>query len=366
MCCKIYIICCMLMLIKNKKLIVLILSIICFCMNVSLVSAAANSDCAGFAIMSYSNGWWENSFPIVDVSRWTNSNKYSRFLTVEQQLAIIDKESLNTAMLNLKKYCCENELWWLSMTLKTCSKDKEFYNDNTIDSPYLFDHLFDVEMRRLSWLTGEYDIYKKIEMWSDDKWLEWRGLINEHAEDASGANPQVIMDKYKEFWKPSPPNLWYDISEKLDATFWSNSDDIFLAYVSGQWWSWESESVAEAFRNYNNWTLYDRYNNACAITEYLYALLDLWVSSQDKSKVINNISKWVCNQIVKEQLENENAYVQVIILQSGNLFLRNYRQWYISYLHGRTQNLQKIWSDATDRFLDIVRGVPHLVKTCVK
>lgn len=342
------------------------LFLISLCMNVSWV-LADKSDCGVFATMSYKNSWWNDGFHIVDSSWWTDGNIYSNFMSTEQQLAIINKESLSTAMLNLKKYCCEKWIWWPGVTdTNTCDNDKELYNDNIIDSPYLFDHLFDVVMRRLSGLTGEYDIYTKLEMWSDDKGLEWRAWLNSQAENLSWANPQIISDKYEEFWKKSSPDLWYDITEKIDETFKDNSDDIFLSYVSGQWGSKDSESVAEALKNYDKWTLYDRYNNACAVTQYLYALLNLWADSDDRSRIVYTLSKWTCNQIVKNQIESESSYVQVTILQAGNLFLQNYRQWYISYLYGRAQNLQKIWSDATDRFLDVVRGVPHLVKTCGK
>lgn len=345
---------------KLNKILIIPVVLCGFLFNFSL---ADNSDCGTFAVMDYSKN---SSFSAVDNSRWTDYNKYSKFLSIEQQKAIIDKESLNTAILNLKKYCCENGLWGLSLDAKTCKDDKVFFNDNIIDSPYLFDHLFDVEMRRLSWLTGEYDIYKKTNMWSDDKWLEWRAWINEQAENVSWANPQIIINKYKEFWQPSSPSLWYDISKNVGTTFWDLSDDSFLTYVSGQWESQESTGVAEALKNYDKWTLYDRYNNACAITEYLYALLDLSWSSDDKRRVINNVSEWVCNNIVKGQIQNESSYVQVVILQAGNLFLQNYRQWYLSYLYDRGQNLQKIWGDSTEKFLDVVRGVPNLVKNCVK
>lgn len=363
------------MLRKNKKLIILMLSIFSVCINVSLVSAV-KTDCSEFAIMSYSScDQWDNGFWIVDSSRWTNANKYSNFLSIEQQLAIIDKESLNTAMLNLKKYCCEKGVWWLSMEYDTCNDDKEFYNENVIDSPYLFDHLFDVIMRRLSGLTGENDIYMSLEMWSDDKWLEWRGWLNSQAENLSWANPQIIIDKYNEFWQPSPPQLKYDIAEKVGLTFREKSDDAILQYVSGQWWTgeylgqvWtgESELVAEAIKNYDKWTLYDRYNNACAITQYLYTLLNLSVESEDKGNMVRILSQWTCDEFIKNQINNENAYVQIVILRSGNLFLQNYRQWYVSYLYGRAQNLHKIWRDSANKFLDVVRGVPHLVNTCVK
>ena len=335
-------------------------------MNISQVFAD-KSDCWTFAAMSYSNSTSaDNWFQIINLSWWTDSNRYSNFLSNEQQINIIDKESLNTAMLNLKKYCCEQELWWLSASFETCKKDKTFFNDNVIDSPYLFDHLFDVVMRRLSGLTGESDIYTETSMSSDAKWLEWRSWINEQAENISWANPQIIINKYQQFWQPSSPQSWYDISEKLNTTFWGLSDQDFLTYVSGQWWTVESSNVAKALKNYENRTLYDRYNNACAITQYLYTLLDLWVTSEDKIKIINQLSNNQCSEVIKKQIDNENTYVKLVILQAWNLFLQNYRQWYFSYLQDRTETLQTTRKNISDKFLDVVRGVPHLVRSCVK
>ena len=335
-------------------------------MNISQVFAD-KSGCWTFAAMSYSNSTSaDNWFQIINLSWWTDSNRYSNFLSNEQQINIIDKESLNTAMLNLKKYCCEQELWWLSASFETCKKDKTFFNDNVIDSPYLFDHLFDVVMRRLSGLTGESDIYTETNMSSDAKWLEWRSWINEQAENISWANPQIIINKYQQFWQPSSPQSWYDISEKLNTTFWGLSDQDFLTYVSGQWWTVESSNVAKALKNYENRTLYDRYNNACAITQYLYTLLDLWVTSEDKIKIINQLSNNQCSEVIKKQIDNENTYVKLVILQAWNLFLQNYRQWYFSYLQDRTETLQTTRKNISDKFLDVVRGVPHLVRSCVK
>ena len=345
---------------------ILIVPILLSCSILNLVSAD-NSDCGTFATMSYSNSdWWDNGFWIVNLSRWTDSNKFSNFMTKEQQLAIIDKESINTAILNLKKYCCEKNLWWLNYSLDTCKQDKVFFNDNIIDSQYFFDHLFDVVMRRLSGLSGEYDIYTKTNMSVDSLGWEWRSWIVWQAENVSWVNPQIIIDKYQEFWHPSAPQLWYDVSNNINTSFWDLSDQDFLLYVSGNWWSQESKDIADALKNYDNWTLYDRYNNACAITQYLYALLDLWLSSEDKNRTINNLAKWYCKQATKSQIDNENLYVKLVILQAGNLFLQNYRQWYISYLYDRSKILTDTWRNITNKFLDVVKGVPHLVHTSVK
>jgi hypothetical protein len=45
----------------------------------------------------------------VDQIRETTDYPYTNFLTIEQQKAIITKDDLNTALLNLKKYCCSKE-----------------------------------------------------------------------------------------------------------------------------------------------------------------------------------------------------------------------------------------------------------------
>ena len=158
----------------NKIIITLVISLCC----INCITFWDNSDCWKFSELQYKQKWaWDNGFRIVDLSWWTNDNIYSNFLTIDEQLKIIDKESLNTALLNLKKYCCTNQLWWMTEQSETCQNDKEFYNENALDSPYLFDHIFDVIMRRLTWLTWENDIYTKTNMTVDEKWQERRARI---------------------------------------------------------------------------------------------------------------------------------------------------------------------------------------------
>ena len=313
-------------------------------------------DCWGFATMSYKQKW-TNWFNVVTQSRNTNENKYSNFLSKEEQNAIIDNESLNTAMLNLKKYCCENELWWLTQKSKTCIDDSVFFNDSALESPYLFDHLFDVIMRRLSGLTWEKNLYEKTNMTVDDKGTEWRARITEKAENTWGATPQIIINQYLETRKQSPSNSWYNISSKIYGSF-SKKDNEFLTYVSWQWESEESKGVAEAIKKYSEWTLYDRYINACAMTEYFYSLLNLNIDSSDRRTTINRVSNWVCHNKVQTQINAENAYVKLVIQQSSNLFLINYIEWYMDYLRGRSDNVRSKHNKILNNFLDIVNAIP--------
>lgn len=329
----------------------------------SFVSATDNSDCWTFGILSYQQDWWTNSFRIVDQVRETENYNFTKFLTLEQQKAIITKNDLNTAILNLKKYCCTIELWWLSQNDKTCKNDKTFFNPNSLDSPYLFDHIFDVIMRRLNWLSGDNNIYTNMTL--DDKWSERRNWINEKATSTWGTPPQTIIEKYKNFWEQSPGELWYNIKEKIYPIIgmW-NSD--FLSYV---WWLWNSEdslSVSNALTKYNERSLYDRYINACALSSYFYTLLNLWPNSEDKNKVIQVISNLSCDNVLQKQIIWENKYTSLVSQNSSNLFSSNYINWYTEYLSKRQTILEDLWTKSKDRRLDNIRAIPCLQRKCTK
>ena len=352
---------------KNTKKIITSLIILCWSfLCIANANNSTTSDCWTFASLSYNDGW----FDIVNLTRWTAENQYTNFLTIDQQLAIIDTGSLNTAMLNLKKYCCENQFWWQTQQSDICKNDKEFFNNNALDSPYLFDHLFDVIMRRLIWLTGENDIYINTNMSVDKKWEERRARISEESLNITWSNPQIIIDKYQEVRKQSPSTAWYNIKDKIHKTFWDLSDSQFLTYVS---WKWgnneneksESQQIAEAFKKYNEWTLYDRYDNACALAEYFYALLDVWVQSSDRYEIRSRLSNWYCNTMINQVIQDENSYVREVIQRESNLFIKTYVKEYLSYLQDRTNTLKDTRSKSKDRRLDVVRAVPKLIKKCV-
>ncbi len=346
-----------------KKILIIPAFILWFIINFSLAETDF-SDCGIFASLSFNNGNW---FDIVNWARETENNNRSNFLDIDQQKAIIWKSDLNVAMINLKKYCCEHELWWLEYQSKTCQDDKDFFNNNAPDSRYLFDHIFDVTMRRLSWLTWEHNVYPK--MTEDNQATQWRARITKKAENLSGSDAQSIINEYTTHWKQSPSK--YNITNEIYWKF-QDSYENFLTYVS---WKWESKNndstawkkVAEALKQYNQRTLYDKYINACAITEYFYSLLAIptWKYT-DRDRILKRLANWSCDKIVATQIDWENTYVQLIVQRSSNLFLSNYVEWYMWYLYDRETKLKNLRKNSTDRFLDVVRAIPHLVKKCVK
>lgn len=354
-----------------KTWLLSILIITCSC----LTTFAKFSDCELIASQKYTQEESSiNQFNIISQTWGTGTNKYSNFLDINTQLAIIDTGSLNTAILNLKKYCCYNKLWWLSMKSETCKVDQKFFNDNALDSPYLFDHLFDVEMRRLYGSTWTNNIYTKTNMQVDSawelNWSWWRARIDDKATDLSWANTQEMIDKYKRFWTKTP-NSKYDIASEIEEAF-SKSNHDFLTYTSGQWSSdkkWESVKIANALKEYEKRTLYDRYNNACAISEYLYALLTVWLpngSITDKNTVIHQLSKNSCRNNVKSFIEAETAYTKYSIQLASNKLLNTYIDTYKEYLDGRSKTLTSIRRNSADRFSEVVKAVPKLVSRCSK
>lgn len=347
---------------------ILMFSAIFGCCLLNFTLAQDLTDCWIFANEVYSVNKW---FPVVD-QRWEVDNWHgSNFLTIDQQKLIFTKNDLNTAILNLKKYCCEKNLWWLSMNSSTCDLDKASFNSNVMDSQYLFDHIFDVMMRRLNWLTGDENIYKSNENKEvDDKWKERREFMNDKAEDLSWSDAQSIIDKYQEYWSKSKPNLWYDITDEFKRTFAGGTEDQdFLRYVA--WENGDESSkvygkAALAMQNYDKWTLYDRYSNVCALSKYFYSLLNELKGSTDRGTIIDRLAHWACEDLVQSQIENENKYVQTIIQNSANLFTENYIEWYFQYLYDRSTKLKAMWKNAENRWVDVIRAVPYLLKTCVK
>lgn len=330
----------------------LIIPIILSCFSIGLVWAVGcNSDCECFALQT----WWQGWFNVVNNSREINSIYLSDFLTIGEQKEIITKNDLNTAMMNLKKYCCRTKEWWSDYD--TCKDDDIYFNDNSLNSPYLFDHLFDVIMRRLNWLTGENDIYKKTDMSVDALWKEWRDWINEQAESTGWSTPQTIFNKYSQIWNQSSPELGFDIASDVYSRF-SQTNKNFLDFI-------KNSKVANALKNYKDWTLSDRYSNSCALAEFFYVLLSEWFAPASKTQTVHRLSNWnSCNIIIRKQIDGENKYVQLVARRASNLFISNYLEWYISYMYERQQDLQKLWRDSTDRFIDVARGVPCLQKKC--
>ena len=266
---------------------------------------------------------------------------------------IIDLKSLNVAFLNLKKNCCANKEFHNS-NIENCEIDKQYFQDNHDKVPQsysLFDHAFDVLMRRLDGETGENQLYKDVT--PDPKGEEWRVRINEKAEDLSGVAPSTINNKYQEFWNVDPNNLLKGFSQ--------DSSRSIREYITEM----RSGENLEILQRYNELTLEEKYLNTCNIAGYIYFLFNideqLTTITETRSNFLNSNR---CTNLVKNRIENETTYVKVINITRSNDLQNDKISEYLTYLYQRLQKKLETVEKIATTFERVERSVPKLTPIC--
>lgn len=126
---------------------------------------------------------------------------------------ILDSKSLNQALLNLQKVCCENHKAFSSERKTVCEQDRPyFYEGNVPQSYYLFDHVRDVLIRRLEgnrknrYLTDSLD--PKGEAWYTQISSTMKQI---HADE--NTTPKLIYETYKEYRSMKQENFLQGMME---------------------------------------------------------------------------------------------------------------------------------------------------------
>lgn len=246
------------------------------------------------------------------ISNTTILNKY---------INVRPTEAVYQWLINLKAYCC-------NQNLIECS-DSEIQNlpsKNYPESAYFFDHLLDIAMRRLDGIaTMNYNLEP------DPTALERRTYITNVANDPLWSQASTIETQYATYRKTK--NIWNDI-----------------------------------LKNYNNInlvTLADKYNALCIITKDLYEDInihsDIIIGFKGSQKSF--FSK--CENITKERVKRENAYVKILMAQKTTKLLENTTQAYTKkhFVEEKMMALRKLIEKVADTFKTIVKQAP-VAKEC--
>jgi hypothetical protein len=233
--------------------------------------------------------------------------------------------------LNLKKNCCENKEF-NERNVERCKTDEAYFQDNNDKVPksfYLFDHVFDVLMRRLDGeIAGENcnSLYKDVT--PDPKGAEWRERINEKAELLSGTVPSVINNKYQEFWKVDTTHLLTGLSQ--DST--RSIQEYRREMTAGE--------NLNILQNYDTLTLAERYENTCNLAGYIYFLFrdddNLGSVIETKSMLLNSSR---CKNTIKARIDNETTYVKVVDIARSQDFQTDSVNEFLTYLYQRLTTL---------------------------
>ena len=301
-----------------KKILILIA--ILFSMVSVTFAAQSDAESDGDCLFFLNLAWWDEN----------NNDEI-----VANLAKAMPKEAIEKAVDHLRAYCCDvkkGDIW-------LCE------NNNTVypESVYLFDHILDVYLRRL-------DAKQKDDNWEDllyglepdEMWAEWRNFIIERWNDVKWSLPLEIKDKFSSMRKLSARVTNFLGDNEANINNWKNSFE-------------------ENIKNYDNRTLWDKYNLACDVAKYISERELLLSTSKLTTSEYNS-----CKKLTRARINNEVVYTQVLLMQKGNVLLWDNLKSYLNtyFVSNKLSALQeKVFNMATS-FAEVNNAVLQLVSEC--
>lgn len=251
--------------------------------------------------------------------------------------AAMPKEAVEKAIDHLIRYCCDSN----KRTKELC--DITNSDETYPESIYLFDHILDVYLRRL-------DARQEGENWSDLLYnlepdpdgLEWREYITKCGNDVKWLIPLEIKDKYDAFWKKS-----------LETD---------LRYLDNYWLVQDNRKteILKDISLYETWTLYDKYNLACDIANYISIerMLVPWITTLDEYNR--------CKDLTDARINNEYTYTQTILVKKADkLLTSNLKAYFGTYfVNNKLSILLQTIFDMNTSFWEVNKAVTKLTDQC--
>ena len=247
---------------------------------------------------------------------------------------ILPKEAFEKALENLQKFCCSQD---------SLRKDLNYCTDIVAEqsvpsSAYLFDHIFDVSIRRLDAKeeneNGNNLVYG---LKPDALWKEWRDFITKRWNNYKWNVPLEIINEFKKHW----------ILKKNILVTWNAKNNI----------PWGENN----FEGYSDWTLWERYNWICETSVFMYLNK---IPNADQKKLYNAYLS--CESMIEKRIKNEFDYTNTILMQKWNKLLQlNIKAYLDNYFsQNKMVELQQIVFDIKTMFNEINKAIPKLVENC--
>lgn len=227
-------------------------------------------------------------------------------------------ESIEQAFINLKAYCCAQKV------IACTDEEKAILPKNAYPkSPYFFDQLFDVTMRRLD---GVQSLAYGLE--PDPTGKARREYTDQVAKDPNGAQAKTIEATYKEY---------------RTLHIWATKD---------------LNTVAKNFFAKNNETLSlgDKYNKVCPLMKSFYEMIQsqptiIW------GKFETNSFFRKCDNLVSQRVSKESSYVKVLMITKSTQLLDETMKAYTRtyFVEEKLMNLWSLVNKVKDTFKTIVQ-----------
>lgn len=251
---------------------------------------------------------------------------------------IYPKEWLKRAILNLKAYCCKNNLVW-----KNYCESNWLMLDSYPESKFLYDHLIDIWLRRLD--AKENLMYKWIDsnIELDKAWKERRKFITDKAESKDWTTATDLLPKIKEQRILSQLS-WSKLPKRENWNYKENYENERKVFAT----------------NYDNIPLINRYSNACEISAYLYFQIwwNLWIETIDWYNKCKNLT----DNIIRRNI----IQIKAIILKKSNKLLYDSIDSFISnyFSQNRLVKLKETILWIVQAFNSVNKKIVELVEKC--
>lgn len=258
-----------------------------------------------------------------------NTNIQDKNIFFDDPSGLLPPEAIQKAYENLQAYCCAANLI-TDKQICTYPKDKVFP-----ESPYLYDHLIDVIIRRLD---GFEDMAYGLEI--DTQGIQRRETSKEIATNPAGKTAIQAIDNIENFWwlsdKPIPVPTPYNTN---------NCGTIDTNLITKN--------------------MYTKYINTCFVARCAY---------DQEIENIKNISTRAdtsngyktCQDIIQTKVLQELRLARITMSEVANQKLRKAMTDYLKnyFVNSRLQNMQDKLSGVYDAFAVVNRFVIEGTKQC--
>lgn len=253
---------------------------------------------------------------------------------------ILDESTTKVAIKNLIAACCEN---WIITENDKCGSKPNYHYPNSV---YILDHILDIYLRRLD--ANSEQIYEEIS--PDELWKERRNFATKYGNDPKWISPVEINQIYANF-RANTQQLNQNRNEDITKT------------ITNSW----KNSLTWLINQYDNRTLYDKYNLSCDLVQYISYLIN--VNEELTTPLIQHFSQSEynkCKTMIKNRISNENKYTFIIQKQLSNKLLWNNIYTYLNdvFLGNKLFKLQQIFFEAQSTLSEINRNIKELTNQC--
>lgn len=285
----------------------------------------------GVSTLAY---YWGNLFAI-DNDCWLVNNlqeiqstkAYKDMLSKSNQqnfIGVLPPEALAKAFENLKRFCCQSS----SIDNTNCLWYKQAQGYPL--SPFLYDHLIDIGLRRLDGVSKfAYGLS------GDETGTRRRTFINQAATEQNSPQAKDIAQEYKTYWSTK-------IAINPEST--TKQVQIFL----------QKYNTSEV-------SLIDKYNATCEIMKRIYNNI------ANEKILVDNKTYEKCQNIVEIRINNEYDYTKTILIKTSNESLHEiYKKYTTKYfIQEKIMGLMNLISQIKSLFSTMVNQAAAS-KTCTK